>query len=393
MLADAAHRHGFTLAGFSERIFDHVRKEIRAGVIRMTNPLDLGDVFDIRFYEEILEKVLQEPGVDGVVFGHTYTHGAAVPATQGLIRATKKLSQHYDKPVVFFIIAGRDELFTLRETEDIPIFADAEQAVQALAASRRQHASPPVRTGPQPSGSGRSRTHEKAGATSTSPVSFLDPEASFRLLMAYDLPVADFSVVEGSGQACRAAEKIGYPVALKIASPDILHKTDVTGVHLNLKNRRALVHAFRTMTADRVMVQKMSSPGREIIIGGRQDREFGPVILFGLGGIFVEVIRDVAMRVCPIDDDEAGRMIEETKGFRILEGFRGQPPADLAFIKTCLTGVSRLLVEHPEVRNLDINPMLVFDKGRGGLVVDVKIQVHGPRVIGCDASGAPDRGW
>ena len=120
----------------------------------------------------------------------------------------------------------------------------------------------------------------------------------------------------------------------------------------------------------------MSSPGREVIIGGRHDREFGPVILFGLGGIFVEVIRDVAMRICPIDEGEAGRLIEETKGARILKGYRQQGPADLEALKACLVKISRLLVEHPEVQNLDINPLLIFDEGRGGLIVDVKIQVE-----------------
>lgn len=375
MLADAVHRHGFTMAGFSDRVFDHVRKEIRAGVIRMTNPLDLGDVFDIRFYEEILEKVLQEPGVDGVVFGHTYTHGAAIPATQGLIRATKKLSQQYGKPVVFFIMAGREHFLTLRETDDIPTFADPEQAVQALAASRRHHGRPTLRTALQPPRSGRTRPDGKPQRASTSSPSFMGPEACFRLLTDYGLPVADFAVVGRIREACDAAEKMGYPVALKIASPEILHKTDVKGVHLNLKNRTALTAAFRTMNTDRALVQKMSPPGREIIIGGRQDREFGPVILFGLGGVFVEVIRDAAMRICPVDADEAGRMVKETKGFRILEGFRGQAPADLAALKACLAGVSRMLVEHPEVQSLDINPMLVFEEGQGCLIVDVKIQV------------------
>ncbi len=372
-VADAVYRHGFTLAGFSERVFAHVRKEIRAGVIRMTNPLDLGDVFDIRFYEEIIERVLQEPDVDGVVFGHTYTHDAAIPPTQGLIRATGRLSQQYGKPVVFFLVAGREHFFALRETDDFPIFADPEQAVQALAVSRRHHDRQSLRTATQPLPSGRVKPVGKAPLTP----SFMSPEASFHLLRSHGLPVADFSVITSLREACDAAEQIGYPVALKIASPEILHKTEVRGVHLNLKNRPALTAAFRAMNTGRVLVQKMSAPGREVMIGGRQDREFGPVILFGLGGIFVEVIRDVAMRICPIDHEEAVRMIEDTKGFRILQGFRKQPPADLKALNTCLVKVSRILVEHPEVQNLDINPMLIFDEGQGCIVVDVKIQIDG----------------
>jgi len=124
MLTDAVHQHGFELAKFSDQVFDYVKKEVRAGVIRMTNPLDLGDVFDIRFYIRIIEKVLQEPDVDGVVFGHTYLHGVSIPPTQELIRSAKKLSDRYQKPVVFLMIAGKKYFFTLKETADFPIFAD-----------------------------------------------------------------------------------------------------------------------------------------------------------------------------------------------------------------------------------------------------------------------------
>jgi acyl-CoA synthetase (NDP forming) len=374
-LADAAHRHGFVLSAFSDRVFDHVRKKIRAGVIRMTNPLDLGDVFDIGVYEKIIEKVLQEPEVDGVVFGHTYTHDASIPPTQELIRAAKRLSQQYRKPVVFFLIADRNHFLALRETDDFPIFADPEQAVRALVVSRQQHDNQCGRAETHLPHSGRIKPDSKTPAVSTP--SFMDPSESFRLLNSYGLPVADFAVVGSLTEACDAAETIGYPVALKIASPEILHKTEARGVHLNLKDRTALAAAFQTLNTDRFLIQKMSAPGREVIIGGRQDPEFGPVILFGTGGIFVEVIRDAAMRICPIDPAEAGRLIEETKGSRILKGFRNQPAADLEALKACLVKVSELLVEHPGLQNLDINPMLVFDEGQGCLVVDVKIQIDG----------------
>ncbi len=188
--------------------------------------------------------------------------------------------------------------------------------------------------------------------------------------------MADFAVVGNLTEAFSAAENMGYPVALKIALPEILHKTEARGVHLKLTDRQTLSDAFGSMNTDRVIVQKMSPPGREVIIGGRQDREFGPVILFGLGGIFVEVIRDVAMRICPIDRGEAGRLIEDTKGARILRGYRNQAPADLEALKDCLVKVSQLLVEHPEVQNLDINPIVILDEGQGCLIVDVKIQIE-----------------
>ena len=176
MLADAVHRHGFTLAEFSSRVFDHVRKEIRAGVIQMTNPLDLGDVFDIRFYEEVIEKVLQERSVDGVVFGHMYLHGITIPPTQELIRAARRLSQQYQKPVVFFMIASKKYFFTLKETDDFPIFADLEQAVQALAVSRRHSENQTIPVAMQPPASGRIKP--VVLAPSGSAPAFMDPGES-----------------------------------------------------------------------------------------------------------------------------------------------------------------------------------------------------------------------
>jgi acyl-CoA synthetase (NDP forming) len=277
--------------------------------------------------------------------------------------------------VVFFMIAGKKYFFALRETDDFPIFADPDQALRALAVSRQHHSNHCMRAATQLVVSDRIKPEDKAPSTSTP--AFVNPDEAFRLLSSYGLPVADFAVVTNLKEACDAAEIIGYPVALKIASPEILHKTEARGVHLNLKDRPALAAAFQTMSTDRFLIQKMSVPGQEVIIGGRQDQEFGPVILFGLGGIFVEVIRDAAMRICPIDPAEAGRLIEETKGFKILQGFRNQPAADIEALKACLVKVSELLVEHPEVQNLDINPMLVFDEGQGCLAVDVKIQIDG----------------
>jgi len=373
MLTDAISRQGFSLADFSDQVYEHVRKEIRAGVIRMTNPLDLGDVFDIRFYEEIIERVLLEPEVEGLIFGHTYLHSMSIPETQSLIRAAGRLSRQYRKPVVFLVIAGKEDFFTLKETDDFPIFDDPEEAVQALAASRQHQINQSIRPDKQQPALEQIKPESRIPATSTP--AFMEPAEAFSLLKSYGLPVADYAVAGSLSEALDAAAAISYPVALKIASPEILHKTETGGVHLNLNDHHALSSAFRDINADRVLIQKMSPPGREVIIGGRQDREFGPVILYGLGGIFVEVIRDVAVRICPIDSAEAARMIDETKGACLLNGFRRQARADMEALKTCLVNVSRLLFEHPEVMNLDINPMLVLGVNRGCLVVDVKIQV------------------
>lgn len=202
----------------------------------------------------------------------------------------------------------------------------------------------------------------------------MEPGEVFRLLKSSGLPVADFALADSTAAALAAAKEIGYPVALKTAAPNILHKTEARGVILDIPGPRALRDACGEMKADVYLVQKMAGPGQEVIIGGRRDREFGPVILFGLGGVFTEVLRDVALRVCPIDRAQALDMIEETKGARILKGFRGQAAADIGALADCLVSVSKLLTARPEIANLDMNPLLVFEQNRGCLVVDAKIE-------------------
>jgi acetyltransferase len=338
----------------------------------MTNPLDLGDVFDIRFYIRIIEKVLQEPDADGVVFGHTYLHGVSIPPTQELIRSAKKLSDRYQKPVVFLMIAGKKYFFTLKETAYFPIFADPEQALKSLSLSREHftnrlafHKDPLLSSLPMATG---------RKVESTPKQGIMNPDEVFHLLKSYGLPVADFAMTGNITETLNAAKNIGYPVALKMASPGILHKTEAQGVILNIPHPQALADACRNMEADTYLIQKMAAPGHEVIIGGRRDQEFGPVILFGLGGLFTEVLRDVALRICPIHAAQALAMIEETKGVRILKGFRGHAAADMKALADCLVKVSKLLVENPDIGNLDMNPLFVFEKNKGCLVVDAKME-------------------
>jgi hypothetical protein len=187
--------------------------------------------------------------------------------------------------------------------------------------------------------------------------------------------VADFKIVEGMNEGLDAALEIGYPLALKTASPHVLHKTEKAAVLLHIKDKEALEGAFHNMKTDSYLLQKMAPSGCEIIIGGRNDPEFGPIILCGLGGIFVEVYKDVAVRVTPINEEAARQMIGELRGAVILKGFRGQQPYDEEYLVATLVNISRLLVEHPEINVLDINPLILMGKGNGGIVVDVKLQV------------------
>ena len=161
---------------------------------------------------------------------------------------------------------------------------------------------------------------------------------------------------------------------LKAVEPVILHKTEAGAVRLNIADERELGKVMEAMKGDLYLLQKQASEGLETIVGGKRDPEFGPVVLFGLGGIFVEVLKDVSVRVAPIDEQCAREMIGEIKGSALLMGARGTEPVDLDALCAAIAGVSRMLVDHPEISTLDINPLRVFAEGSGCVALDVKIE-------------------
>lgn len=190
------------------------------------------------------------------------------------------------------------------------------------------------------------------------------------LLTKYGIPTPPDALVRGEEEAAAAALEMGLPVAMKLLAPGLPHKSDVGGVILGLGTEGDVREGYRRIAGvaeslgldGEVLVQRMEPPGREVIVGLTRDPNFGPVVMFGLGGIFVEVLRDVAFRVAPIDLEEAMAMMRETKGAKVLEGFRGEP-SDMKAVARVIEGVSRLGAEREEVLELDINPLLVHREG------------------------------
>ena len=204
------------------------------------------------------------------------------------------------------------------------------------------------------------------------------------LLRDAGVPVTATTLATTREAAQSQAEAAGYPVVLKIVSPDIVHKSDVGGVKLNLANKNEVGEAYDAVVANSlkavpnakivgVAVQHMAPQGTEVIVGMTTDPQFGPVMMFGLGGIMVEVLKDVSFRLVPLTDKDAGQMIKEIKGHPILEGVRGQPPADIAALRSAIVKVSEFVAKHPEVRELDLNPMFAYPDG--ALAVDARIVI------------------
>jgi len=199
----------------------------------------------------------------------------------------------------------------------------------------------------------------------------LEPEAK-ELCMAYGLPVGEWRVVKTVEEARAAGKEIGYPLVMKIVSPDVIHKSDVGGVILNIKTGSEAEDAFRKMGGIRrrmgcrlegALMERMAPQGTETIIGAKRDPQFGPVILFGLGGIFVEVFKDVSFRVAPITREGAMDMITELRAYPILKGVRGRGPSDTEGIVDSLLKVSSMMMDVVEIRELDLNPTIVYEKG------------------------------
>jgi acyl-CoA synthetase (NDP forming) len=209
----------------------------------------------------------------------------------------------------------------------------------------------------------------------------LEMEAK-NVCMEYGIPVTRFRLAKSEAEAVKFAEEMGYPVVLKIVSPDIIHKSDVGGVTLNLKNAKEVRKADKQIMENvkkhkkdaeivGVLVQEMAPPSTEVIVGAIKDPQFGHALMFGLGGVFVEVLKDVTFRIVPISEEEAREMIGEVKAYPLLRGYRGMPPADIEAIVQILLKTSRLVSEHPEIKELDLNPIMVYEKG--AKTVDARI--------------------
>jgi acetate---CoA ligase (ADP-forming) len=376
MAADSAEMHGFRLYPFTNEFQKQIHSYFRAKVIRPTNPLDLGDLFDFDLYIKILEKVLQIEAVDGILFQHGAI-GEEMKPSRKLILTVKELSFRYQKPIALCYLTEEEELAFVKRTIDYPIFAEPSDALSALAISR-DHYSRKNLTRKRPPSRRVNRTRvkqlfEKAQKEKRDP---LLPEA-FEVLRAYGIPVAGYQVIHEKKGLMKTIEKMGKPVALKVVSPEVSHKSDQGGVVLGIHSLSEAEKAFEKVkkaggkTCFGVLVQKMIPEGMEVILGAKRDPSFGPVVLFGFGGIYVEILKESSIRVAPINRFEAEEMILEMKASAILKGARGKNPLNIKALVENLLRLSQLMIDFPEIEGIDINPVIVQEKG--AVAVDARI--------------------
>ncbi|MGA2939168.1 MAG: acetate--CoA ligase family protein [Syntrophobacteraceae bacterium] len=386
--ADVCASYGFRLPPLEPDILNEVQSRSRAGVIRLGNPLDLGDIFDLSFYISVVEKVLRQHDIDGVVFIHVSQMVIERDVTRRLVENMAALSSQSGKPVATVMEIPFEERVRLEKNSNSPFFLEPAEAVNALAVlSQWSKTNASDRLKPESDVTAAPPHHSLTIPVKKIEKWFADIERQNRqpllhealdLLDLTGIPVVPWRMAKSLDKALEASEDLGFPVALKAVSPSLLHKSDRGGLALDVRDAESLRNEWRRLheVSDDIVgivVQKMAPASRELVVGGKRDPSFGPVVLTGLGGIMVEVMKDVSMRLAPINTGAAMEMLGELSGKRILGRFRGMREADLEAAAHILVQVSLLMHHFPQIREMDLNPVSLDDEGMGAVALDVRL--------------------
>jgi 4-hydroxybutyryl-CoA synthetase (ADP-forming) len=382
---DACSKYGLKMADISS-IRDDIAKVIPAyGSPR--NPVDIVGDADFTRFEKVLRLVLAHPHVGSVV---TMCTPSATLNYDDLARVLVSMSRQFPNKTILASLMGLAEGVenrTIMSEGGVPYYLYAEPAIRTLKAVyefKNWVDSTSVKSDRLQFAKDMAKVREIFSEVKKQGRNNLLEEEGYEVLKAYGFPTPKSILGTTEDECITAAREIGYPIVMKIASPDIIHKSDAGGVKVGVKSDDELRAAFRAIMENAkkykadakikgVLVQEMVKSAKETILGANQDPTFGPVIMFGLGGIYVEVLKDVVFRVAPIDGREASKMVESIKTIKLLKGVRGEKPSDLKAIADSLQRLSQLVTDFPEIKEFDINPLLVLEEGKGARVVDARI--------------------
>ncbi len=353
------------------------------------NPVDLTADGGSEQYRATLGRLLRDPGYDGALVIATPTGTLTGDAAARAILAGRGRSRKAVAACLFGLTDLSQEVADL-EAHGVPTFTFPEEAVQGLGSLARYRAwATRRRIGVRRFAVDRRAAAREIARARAAGMTELPEYAARALLAAYGIRFPEARIARTLAEVQSAGDAVGYPVVLKVASADISHKTDVGGVAVGLVDRGALAAAFDRMAREvprrapgaRIAgyeVEAQVPSGTEVLLGVQRDANFGPVVVFGLGGIYVEVLRDVTFRLAPVRPLSAQHMIESVRGFPILQGVRGGPPGDLDALAEAIERISQLAVERPEIAELDLNPMIVRPAGEGVVAVDARVVLAPP---------------
>ncbi|QLC49243.1 acetate--CoA ligase family protein [Methanolobus zinderi] len=384
LTADACSSAGLNIASFEEDTINELRETLPPAA-NIYDPVDvLGDA-SADVYAHALETVLADGNVDGIIL---LVSPQAMTDITEIAEKVVDTIKGSEKPILCNLAGGTRvaEGEVILQKNGIPNYPSLERAVASMDAlctyysiKKRKYVSPP-------SINADGDTAGKIIRDAVSNKKRILGLESMDILSSYGVNVVDSRIVKSLPEAVEASEEIGYPVVMKIVSPDISHKTDVGGIRLNLQHADDIERAYNSMMSDvhrympearisGVQLQKMVSGGKEVIIGMNRDPQFGPLLMFGLGGTYVEFLKDVSFAVAPISKEEAKHMVSSIKSYPLIAGVRGEAPSDINSIIDTLMRISQLVTDFPEILEFEINPLMVMQDGQGCVAMDVRFTI------------------
>ncbi len=392
LAADACEQHGLELPEFSPEIIEKLRSINKRDIV-IHNPLDLTGSANEEQYEGVLKLLATDKGNDAVIIIFAPPVIVSSKGMEDAIRRVAPVFLRHRKPLLACLMGQRG--FTAKldfKDKLVPSYSFPEEAVLALAKAVKygEWLRKSKGTIPKIRGIKRERARkiiETAMTRSAERPLWLSPKEITNLLGCYGIRFAETLMATTADEATAAASTVGFPVAVKLSSSTIIHKTDVGGVKLDLESQIAVKRAFNDIKSglsktgrqhemEGVTVQHMINGGIETIVGVTLDPSFGPLIMFGLGGVYAELIKDVAVRLHPLTDSDARELVRSIKMSNLLDGFRGSPPSDTESLEDLLLRLSALVEDIPQIAELDFNPVKVMPRGEGYWIVDARIMLR-----------------
>lgn len=384
MATDAAIRYGLELAQLKKETVEDLKKHLPP-TSNFNNPVDvIGDARADR-YEAALKAVVKDENVDGLIVILT---PQSMTDTEEIAKKVVEASSISDKPILatFMGIVDVSKGVEILKKNKIPHYVFPESAAKTMASMYKyvEWCSRPRTTVMVFQDLDKEYAKMQFEKVLSEGRKHMPEIEAIEVLKAYKLPTLPSKLVNSLEEAILAAQEIGYPVVLKVVSPDIIHKLDVGGVVVGINDNNSLLEAYVKMKKDLkekapdakikgINVQKMAKPGLELIIGVNRDPKFGPVLMFGLGGSYVEALKDVTFRLCPIRELGAYKMIEEIRASKIFSEFRGKKAKDKKAVAEIIMRTSQLVMDFPEIQELDMNPIFLYEEGEGAVIADARI--------------------
>lgn len=391
LCADACEAGGLTVPELSAAVQDSLARFLPVAAGR-GNPVDMIASAGPDHYRQAVEVVLGSGEVDALVVIYIPVGLSETEAIVQALRQGVSAARHAGaagRPVLTCIMSAdgtRTQLDLGSERVPSYVFPEAPARVLAKAAAYADWRASPLGVVPSFDDMDLAVARHICEAAAQEGPRWLSADETRRLLEAARLPVAPGGVARTPEEAVQITQSLGGPVAVKLASQQLVHKTDIGGVHLNLANVDSVRNAFNAIRErlaadnqlsafDGVLVQPMVAGGVEVMVGVTQDQQFGPLIAFGLGGIHVEILADVCFRAAPLTDRDAAAMVRGIRGYRLLQGYRGHPPADIPALEELLLRISRLVDEVHSISELDLNPVFALSPGQGCRIVDARVRI------------------